>query len=148
MPRPQSSRARNQLDWSVGHYGVMIVVVEGPSAAGKTTWCRLYVSDFVAEYVPTNTEPDGSDLGAQTAYWTSANSSRWMQALDLERRSGLALCDSDPLKLHYSWSLAQIGAAPWTRFEHELGTTRRAFAAGSLGFADLVMVSIPLPAVS
>jgi hypothetical protein len=125
----------------------MIVVVEGPSAAGKTTWCQLHASEFVAEYLSTHTEPDGSDLGAQAAYWASVNSRRWMEALDVERRRGLALCDSDPLKLHYSWSLARIGAAPWTRFEHELVATRRAFAAGALGFADLVMISIPAPAI-
>jgi hypothetical protein len=134
-------------DWSVDHYGGMIVVVEGPSGAGKTTWCRLHVSDFVPEYASTNAEPDGSDLVAQASFWASVNSHRWMQALDLERRGGLAVCDSDPLKLHYSWTLARIGAAPWTRFEHDLDATRRAFAAGTLGLADLVMVSIRPPAV-
>jgi hypothetical protein len=125
----------------------MIIVAEGPSAAGKTTWCQRHVTEFVAEYLATHTEPDGSDLGAQAAYWVSVNSRRWMEALDLERRSGLGLCDSDPLKLHYSWSLARIGEAPWTRFEHELDATRRAVAAGRLGFADLVMISIPSPAI-
>ncbi|WP_202968435.1 hypothetical protein [Pseudonocardia sp. HH130629-09] len=53
------------------------------------------------------------------------------------------LCDSDPLKLHYSWCLARIGAAPWSRFEHELHGVRTAFATGRLGMADLVLISIP-----
>jgi hypothetical protein len=125
----------------------MILVAEGPSAAGKTPWCQLHAGVFVAEYVSTDTEPDGSDLAAQATYWASMNSHRWVEALDLERASGLAVCDSDPLKLHYIWSLARIGAAPWTRFEHDLDAARRAFAADTLGFADLVMVSIPSPAV-
>jgi hypothetical protein len=132
---------------STSHNGEVIVVVEGPSAAGKTSWCQLHAADFVAEYAPTDNEPDGSDLAAQADYWASVNSQRWLQAIDLERRSGLAICDSDPLKLHYSWSLTRIGEATWSRFEHDLDATRRAFSAGTLGFADLVMVSIPSPAV-
>jgi len=124
----------------------MIVVVEGPSAAGKTTWCRLHTREFVLEYVPTGKEPDGSDLAAHADYWVSANALRWMQARELERRDGLAVCDSDPLKLHYSWSLARIGATSWARFEHDLAAARRAFAADTLGFGDFVIVSIPSPA--
>lgn len=73
----------------------------------------------------------------------AVNTQRWAQARALERQTGLAVCDSDPLKLHYSWGLARIGAAPGTRFERELAEVRRAFAAGALGFADLVLVSIP-----
>ncbi len=49
-----------------------------------------------------------------------------------------------PSKLHYSWCLSRIGAAPPERFEDELAQVRRAFAAGTLGLADLVLVSIPL----
>lgn len=125
----------------------MIVVVEGPSAAGKTTWCRQHAPGFVTEYAPTGSEPDGSDLAAQAAYWTTVNTGRWAQARTLEARTGVAVCDSDPLKLHYSWSLAQIGAATRSRFDHEAAQVRRAFAAGALGFADLVLVSIPPLAV-
>jgi len=119
----------------------VIVAVEGPSAAGKTSWCRAHAARFVHEYVPTGAEPDGSDPAAQAGYWVSVNSGRWAEAVELERRTGQAVCDSDPLKLHYSWCLATIGAAPWDRFQHELQRCRTAFAAGSLGLADLVLVS-------
>ncbi|MDF2895322.1 MAG: hypothetical protein K0Q46_2108, partial [Rhodococcus erythropolis] len=90
----------------------MIVAVEGPSAAGKTTWCRTQLGGqtaaegFVAEYQPTGREPDGTDLDVQASYWATVNSKRWSQAEELESRTGIALCDSDPLKLHYSWCLA------------------------------------------
>lgn len=127
----------------MGDDNVVIVAVEGLSAAGKTTWCRRHAVDFVAEYVPTGTEPDGTDLAAQAAYWVAVNSQRWDNARRLEQRTGLAVCDSDPLKLHYSWCLSRIGAAPPERFERELAQVRRAFAAGTLGLADLVLVSIP-----
>lgn len=71
------------------------------------------------------------------------NSERWQRAIDLERQDSIVLCDSDPLKLHYSWCLARIGAAPWSRFHHELRHVRTALEAGQLGFADMVLVSIP-----
>lgn len=121
----------------------MIISVEGPSAAGKTTWCRQHASEVVEEYAPTGVEPDGTDLPAQADYWTHVNSRRWGHAVALEARAGLAICDSDPLKLHYSWCLSRIGAAPWARFRHELAAARQAFSIGALGLADLVLVSIP-----
>jgi hypothetical protein len=121
----------------------MIVAVEGPSAAGKTTWCRRQPWPVVAEYVPTGGEPDDSDEGRRAADWGGVNSGRWQRALELEAEHGVVLCDSDPLKLHYSWCLARIGAAPRSRFEHELRDTRQALAADRLGFADIALVSIP-----
>lgn len=121
----------------------MIAVVEGPSAAGKTTWCRRHGYPVVEEYAPTANEREASDLRAQAAHWVGANCVRWEQALALEREHSVVVCDSDPLKLHYSWCLARVGAAPWDSFEHNLLACRLAFVAGRLGFADLVLVSIP-----
>jgi nicotinamide riboside kinase len=100
------------------------VAVEGPRAAGKTTWCRTAGVEFVAEYARTGTEPDGSDAARQGRYWTDVNMTRWAQALDLEERAQVAICDTDPVKLHYSWCLAPIGAAPGSRFAHELACVR------------------------
>ena len=123
----------------------VIVAVEGPSAAGKTTWCRATGRQFVAEYTPTGREPDGSDQAEQATYWAQVNAHRWTQALTLEDAGGVAVCDSDPLKLHYSWCLAAVGAAPVTRFEHELAAVRQMFTERRLGFADVVLLSIPDP---
>ena len=91
--------------------------------------------------MPTGGEPDGSDIAAQADYWVRVNSGRWAKAVELERSNGVAFCDSDPLKLHYSWCLAAVGVAPWERFQLELQRCRAAIAAGRLGFADLVLVS-------
>lgn len=125
------------------HNGRVIVAAEGPSAAGKTVWCRAHASDFVAEYVAVDAEPDGTDLDVHAHYWVSVNSARWCRAIALEQQTGLAICDSDPLKLHYSWCQAMAGAGPVDRFTHELDHSRAAFRNGELGFADLVFVSIP-----
>lgn len=116
----------------------VIVVVEGPSAAGKTTWCRRHYPDqLVEEYTPTGAEPGDHDPLAQGRYWTDVNSGRWCAAVAEEELSGLAVCDSDPLKLHYSWCLAAVGAGTVGRWHAELAAVRDAMAREGLGFADL-----------
>lgn len=122
----------------------MIIAVEGPSAAGKTTWCRTQTERFISEYTPTGSEPDGTDVDEQADYWVAVNSARWAEALVLEASDGVAVCDSDPLKLHYSWCLAMIGAATWSRFEQEYERCRAAFKRRELGMADIVLVNLPV----
>lgn len=97
----------------------------------------------MAEYAPTDREPDGADEDQQAFYWVQVNSARWQRALELEANNRVVLCDSDPLKLHYSWCLARVGAAPWSRFQLELRYVREAFASCHLGFSDAMFVSIP-----
>jgi len=121
----------------------VIIAVEGPSAAGKTTWCRGAGGQFVAEYTSTGQEPDGFDPVVHATYWAEANAQRWTQALTLEEAAGHAICDSDPLKLHYTWCLAAVAAAPISQFEHDLAAVRQMFAQRRLGFADAVVISIP-----
>ena len=88
-------------------------------------------------------EPDGTDAEHQARYWTGVNTTRWSQALNLEDRRGVAICDSDPMKLHYSWCLVRVGAAPASRFAHELACVRKAMSHRQLGFADVVLVTVP-----
>lgn len=98
---------------------------------------------FVPEYLPTGREPGNSMPELQATYWAEVNAQRWVRALELEADSGVAVCDSDPLKLHYSWCLAAIGAAPFSRFEQEVVAVRHQFAQRRLGFADVVLLSLP-----
>ncbi len=121
----------------------MILAVEGPSAAGKTTWCRTFGGDFVPEYLPTGQEPSGEDRRVQADYWVQVNTERWQAALSRDAGNGFAVCDSDPLKLHYSWCLARVGAEPSCRFEFEYSRVREAMTAQRLGFADAVLLLSP-----
>lgn len=79
----------------------------------------------------------------QADYSVEVNASRWAAAQSVECTVGVAVCDSDPLTLHYSCCLARIGAGSVERWESELRAVRRAFDARRLGFADLVLVSVP-----
>jgi hypothetical protein len=119
----------------------MIVVVEGPSAAGKTTWCRRHTDAFVCEYASDGREP--TDPDARAGYWARQDSGRWAAALRQEREQGLAVCDTDPVKLHYTWSMVAIGLQPRAQFDREFAATRSAFAAHALGLADVVLVALP-----
>lgn len=134
-----SGKARNGMGaW-------VIVVVEGPTAAGKTTWCCRQVGRFVAEYRPTGTEP--ADGQALARHWARVAMGRWAEAEELERADGIAYCDTDPVKLHYAWGMAALGLAPRARFDRELAVLRVAFRTGRLGFADAVLVGLPDVAV-
>jgi hypothetical protein len=58
-----------------------------------------------------------------------------------------AVCDTDPFKLHYTWCLWQTGHASARQWRAERDATRQLFADHRLGIADLILVTIPDPAV-
>lgn len=121
----------------------MIVVVEGISASGKSTWCARHGGSHV---VPENGRlaeaPDrAADPEVAAAFWAERNVERWQQALAVERATGHAVCDTDPLKLHYVWCMWRIGEASDQDWSLELAATRQTIADGRIGFADLYLVA-------
>ena len=120
-----------------------IVVVEGISAAGKTTWCRTHYPEQTTWESPPAAAPVSRDTDPEEAarYWLERNAERWAAAVEIERRCGIAICDTDPLKLHYAWSLHAIGELPRESWHVEQALTREFVASGRLGFADLVLVN-------
>ena len=64
----------------------------------------------------------------------------WQTALAMEASTSWAVCDSDPLKLHYLWCLRQIGEASTNDWLTELDATRDTVAQGRIGFADAYIV--------
>jgi len=120
----------------------VIIVVEGVSAAGKSTWCRLHYAEQLVPELPSAVgHEDALDDAARQEFWASLNSDRWQRALRQEEATGLAVCDTDPLKLHYTWGLWQLGKVDRESWDLAVSATRRRVAAGVLGFADLVLVS-------
>jgi len=121
----------------------MIVVVEGISGSGKSTWCARHGGSHV---VPENgrlaVAPDrAADPTGAAAFWAERNIDRWQAALAVERTTGHALCDTDPLKLHYVWCLWRIAEAPERDWSLELAATRQTIADGWIGFADSYLVA-------
>lgn len=121
----------------------MLVVVEGVSAAGKTSWCERHgAGHVVAESRPAGPVPDrGHDPRGAAGFWVAENARRWQTARELAARTGLAVCDTDPLKLHYSYGLWRIGALAREHWLVERDLTREAIVTSQLGFADLYLVS-------
>jgi hypothetical protein len=126
-----------------------VSVVEGISAAGKTTWCRRHAPDrLVPETFPSDRHLQQSN-GQETAhYWTNWNAKRWGDAIEIEKSRGQAVCDTDPLKLHFLWSLWQIGEVPESQWRLQLAATEQAIAARKLGFADVYFVEVIDPDVA
>lgn len=120
----------------------MILVVEGISASGKTTWCTRHGGPHViAEHGRLDGVPErASDPVAAAVFWAERNVDRWQAALAMEARAPWAVCDSDPLKLHYLWCLWQIGEASTNDWLTELDATRDTVAQGRIGFADAYIV--------
>ena len=124
----------------------MIIVAEGASAAGKTTWCRKMPRDqvlFEGEPAANPAPPGASDRLppdplAVAEYWASENARRWSTARAISERCGWVVCDTDPFKLHYSWTLWVTGLSSLEYWQRSLEFSRQAFADGRLGLPDLV----------
>jgi hypothetical protein len=101
----------------------LIVAVDGPAASGRTAWCRRQHPG----YVPA----EAKDV------------ERWAAAVAHEQERGLAVCDTDALRLHYQYGLQRLGAIDRLAWRREAARVRRSVGLERLGFADLVLVSEP-----
>ncbi len=119
----------------------MIIVVEGPSGAGKTTWCRRHGGvDALLESLPDHATVPTDDEAA-AGFWVERNVARWHEVLERERETGLVIVDTDPFKLHYVWTLWQAGRTTESEWQLQRDVARDAFTAGRYGLADLFLVS-------
>ena len=119
----------------------MIIAVEGPSGAGKTTWCRTHAGanallEALPDHATVPTEPQ-----AAATFWVERNVARWEDVLAREARDGLVVVDTDPFKLHYVWTLFKTGQASELQWTMERDAARAGFAAGRYALADLFLVS-------
>jgi len=120
----------------------MILVVEGISASGKSTWCNKHFAPYIiAENGRFENAPDRNrDPEGAATFWAERNVDRWKAAVALESATSFAVCDTDPLKLHYIWCLWQIGEAPERDWLLELAAVRKTIAQDRIGFADGYLV--------
>ena len=119
----------------------MIVVIEGPSGAGKTTWCIRYggahaLLESLPDHATVPTEPE-----AEARFWVERNVARWNEVLGRERRDGLVIVDTDPFKLHYVWTLWKTGRTSESSWQMQRDVAREAFAVGRYALADVFLVS-------
>lgn len=120
----------------------MIIVLEGPTAAGKTTWGLMQAGAVLVPETEAGTQPP-TGVQAAARFWAESGAERWKHASEIESRAGVAVCDTDPLKLHYSWSRCRIGAGDANDFWQQAAAYREMIATSRLGFADRYFVAIP-----
>jgi len=118
-------------------------VVEGPSAAGKTSWVSRFDTRIAIPETGRVEPPPALSPEGRADFWVDKNCPRWAAAIEVERVYGAAICDTDPLKLHYDYSLARAGAGSWEQFELSQARCRDAMERRHLGIADIVLVSLP-----
>ena len=119
----------------------MIIVVEGPSGAGKTTWCRTHgganaLLEALPDHATVPTEPQ-----AAARFWVERNVARWQDVLEREARDGLVIVDTDPFKLHFVWTLLKTGQVSEIEWTMQRDAAREAFAARRYALADVFLVS-------
>jgi hypothetical protein len=125
----------------------MVIVIEGASAAGKTTWCRRFADGraLLEGEPPAGAEPVGAsdpnpaEPRRVARYWTLANTRRWTTACAMADEHGWVACDTDPFKLHWTWTLWVNGLASSAYWEASREFSRSAFADRILGLPDLVL---------
>jgi hypothetical protein len=82
---------------------------------------------------------DRSDPVGAARYWVRANTERWSAACDIETDRDWVACDTDPFKLHYSWTLWKLGYGSEEYWRASKEFCRDSFQAGTLGIADLIL---------
>lgn len=120
----------------------MIIAVEGPSAAGKTTCAARLGGERVIAETGRLVPPAGLSGSNLAEFWSQVNARRWAAALAAEHETGLAVCDTDPLKLHYDYCLARVGAASWDRFDVGVVAATNAIGQRRVGIVDFVAVGL------
>lgn len=121
----------------------MLIVIEGQSAVGKTTFLApLPPEQVVAEEVlqiPASAGP----LEA-LPYGVELNTRRWKRLVEAEARYGRAYADSDPLKLYYGFALVSVGELPREVFDEGWRLSAQAVAERKQGLVDhVVFLSAP-----
>jgi hypothetical protein len=128
----------------------MIVVLEGISAAGKTTFARQFgaehhVPEF-PEREPLPRQDDPAEVHA--AYWVEHNARRFQAALEVEAAQGVAICDTEPFKSHFDWCMARAGFKSMDVFKAAMPIVRKAIEQQRLGFGSRYYVKRIEPQVA
>ncbi len=128
----------------------MIIVAEGVSAAGKTTFARQFgdgcwLPEIATQGVRPSTE---APLIEHAHFWVDHNARRFGLALEIEAKHGFVICDTDPMKIHYSWCMERAGFHWPDKFDIAAPIVRKAIEEKRLGFADLYLVKRIDPALA
>ena len=128
----------------------MIIVLEGISAAGKTTFARQFGAEHHVPEFPERDPLPGNDdpVEVHAAYWVEHNARRFQAALEVEAVHGFAVCDTDPFKSHFDWCMARAGFKSFDLFKAAMPIARKAIEERRLGFGTRYYVKRIAPEVA
>lgn len=120
----------------------MIIVIEGISAAGKTTYSQRFGASHHVPEFPEKGTPPGANAPAeeQAQYWIEHNIERFQTALEVEAKHGFAICDTEPFKSHFDWCMGKAGFKSMEVFKAAMPLAREAIDKRRIGFGDLYFV--------
>src|SRR5438128_7818485 len=98
----------------------MIVVVEGPSAAGKTAWCRAHAAHTAFPHQGAVRSVRSCDTGSTPG----------AKPPPPTLRCEVVVLNGDPCKLYYNWASWKVGHSTEAEWTAALELTRRQFVTG------------------
>lgn len=127
----------------------MIIVLEGISAAGKTTFARQFGAEHHVTEFPDHGIAPGKDDRAEfhAVYLLEHNIRRFDAAVAAERENGFAICDTEPFKSHFDWCMARAGYKSFDVFNAAIPLARKAIAERRIGFGDRYFVKRIAPEI-
>ncbi|UVI32741.1 AAA family ATPase [Paenibacillus spongiae] len=118
----------------------MKIVIEGPSAVGKTKLCRSIEAEFAAYTVQeTIVEPiPGCSPAEEAIHYLNQEVHRWQISEEMERKHPLVLLDTDPFKsLWFNKAFGYMNCMGLQELDIFFGPL---VAAGELRFPDLYIL--------
>lgn len=113
----------------------MIICLEGPSAAGKTSLAEALARERGAAVVPELDASGAPPPGRSAAWFVERHAARWRLALETAAGAPFAVLDGDPFKgLWYNWLYADEG---WEGVDTVAPLYRAQIERGALAFPDL-----------
>ena len=111
-----------------------IICLEGPSAVGKTTTCRLLSERFGAYIVPEVNAPFERPKDASATWCLERQVDRWQIAVREQETHSFAVLDGDPFQpFWYNWT---FGFDRWQSLESLIAFYRPLIEDGIIRFPD------------
>lgn len=148
-PPPGRPRARQPtVHRSPTRWAPTIWPVSSAHHPGKSRYVSsLQIPKAVCELAGHVRPDDAASPEETSAFWVHRNKERWAEAVRDERAQGVAVCDTDLLKLHYAWTFARAGLDATADAFTCLTLVRDALQRKALGIADLVARVVPSESV-
>lgn len=100
-----------------------IACIEGASAVGKSTVCRILETEFGFTRIPEVNELYSRSSEESAVWYFERQIDRWKMAYDVSSNGGSAILDGDPFQpVWYNWIFPDIGLQPISeviKFYHE-----------------------------